>query len=378
MTRTCPTCDEKLAEDIDFCENCKQEFCPDCFAAMPAMSAKCDECGAEFALYCPQCDTEIEAWMDECSKCGFLFDEDDEADRGYVPDTVSSALGGGFGAIATAVATGKTAEEDEEQPDFNCPDCESEVYLTDGFCRHCGRLFCGKCGCPIGDEDELCPKCQTALYFACPNCVMELTAGTEICPNCNVTLPNYCQYCHAETIPGELDCPKCHRPAKLRVRAGAATAYVLPTESGALLRIIVCPKCSEKFNLAEVVCPNGDFRICPNCRVDLDEDETICPRCGREPESYALPADQQIEMEMPATENEKWLCPNCSKKIDAGSGECPHCEQLLCPDCGKRVDEEADKCPHCGAEFDLFCPDCGATLTDEDIVCPSCGTTFDD
>lgn len=355
--RTCPTCGATLDADAEFCANCEQEFCPACQAPLAEMATRCQACGAEFDLICPECEEVVPANAATCPQCGFVFAQEAAvAESSVYMAPVAVALG----ASAPTVSVGNMPGSVQE--DVLCPNCEAPVSLMEGFCRECGQMFCTRCNQAVDEDDEICPHCQTALFFDCPICDFELTAGTEICPNCNTLFPNYCANCRQPVQPGDRFCLYCEAQVTLIQRKSARVVHAIRSGER-VVQIVACPECGEQFNAGISQCPRCSFRLCPNCQIHLEAAEKVCPRCGEDPAEVAAVAAGP-------------RCPTCGLPVTVGSDECPHCQQLLCPECLAPVAEDDTFCLQCGSEFELCCPECEAIVAADAGICPQCGFTF--
>ncbi|GAB4156311.1 MAG: hypothetical protein Fur0021_24420 [Candidatus Promineifilaceae bacterium] len=329
-----------------------------CQAPLAEMATRCQACGVEFDLICPDCEAVVAANAATCAQCGFVFNQEaatTETSSAYV-GPVAVALG----AAAPTVSGGSAPRAMQE--DVLCPNCEAPVSLVEGFCRECGQTFCTRCNQAVDEEDEVCPHCQTPLFFDCPVCDFELTAGTEICPNCNTLFPNYCANCRQLLQPGDRFCLTCEARVMLIQRKSARVVHTIRSGER-VVQIVACPECGEQFNAGLSQCPRCSFRLCPNCQIHLEAGERVCPRCGEDPMQAATVAVGPY-------------CPTCGQAIAAGSDQCPYCEQLLCPECLAAVSEEDTACPQCGIEFELCCPECEAVVAADAGICPYCGFTF--
>jgi predicted amidophosphoribosyltransferase len=296
----------------------------------------CARCDVEFTIYCTACDKEVDPDAVICPHCGEVLEEE-------VVDTT------------TALSTDSVpAPELEEKEAFTgqCPVCETPLFIEDGFCPECGTTLCGRCGQQVDEDDEICPHCQTPLFFECPSCQFELTAGTDICPNCNTLFPAFCSRCHTSLLPGMSECPDCKTAVHTSQRQTARVLHTIMVEKG-LVRVVACTDCGTHFNPVDGGCPTCGYRVCPACQISLEADEKFCPRCG-----VGVVAA---------------VCPACHNPIPSNSDECPHCQQLLCPACQAAVAEDDLVCPQCGAEFELVCPVCETAVSSDAVVCPACG-----
>lgn len=219
----------------------------------------------------------------------------------------------------------------QEEDVFNgkCPRCEEPLFVEEGFCSLCGALFCGLCVQLVDDDDEICPHCQTQLYFDCPQCHFELSAGTHLCPNCQVLFPRFCVQCGVPLKAGDTGCAGCQAEVAFIPRQSARVIHRLQVEGG-LVEIVACLGCGTQFNPAIGTCPNCRFRSCLKCQISLETEEQFCPNCGLE----------------------------------------------FCPTCGAIVFDEASACPRCGTEFELSCPACDAVVEADAEKCPNCGQLF--
>ena len=302
----------------------------------------CATCGAEFGLFCSACEQEVNPEATICPHCG-------------------------------AALSGSNVETDTElqeidltlPPNFNghCPDCGTALFLEDGFCNQCGAMFCTSCGKEIGDDDEICPQCGTTLFFNCPLCSFELTAGTDQCPNCDALIPSYCTYCRAPLQADAETCSKCATQVHVSRRKSARIIHSLMVGEK-VVQIASCPGCGHQMHVKDGACSSCGYRFCPQCQISLEKDEGFCPRCGPH-KATILPAPQHTRH-----------CPNCGKPLQPFEDECPHCEHLFCPECEAALSDEDIICPQCGTEFEFECPQCEVTVSAKAEICPSCGFDF--
>jgi predicted amidophosphoribosyltransferase len=337
----CPNCAFPLQEINGLCPQCGQCYCPECGAFLSEDADKCLRCGAEFAAYCSECDKEVPDNAVICPFCGASLEESDSPeDTGFELKPIDLILPARFSG--------------------QCPACEAPVFLEDGFCSHCGAAFCSACGKLIGEEDDVCPHCQTTLYINCPLCGFELMTGTDQCPDCNALIPNYCTVCQVALPRDAQQCPNCAEKVRVLRRESARVIHSLKLGEN-IVQVAACPGCGGKLHLSEGVCGACGYRICPGCQISLLPDEAICPRCGPDKAQIVLTPHHLRE------------CSNCGQPLQAMDDECPHCAQLFCPDCFSPIGENDAVCSKCGAEFDFECPLCGHAVGVEDPVCASCG-----
>lgn len=300
----------------------------------------CSNCGAEFGLFCSACDQEIEPGMLVCPHCGESLDEADEN---------RSAQG----------------VEIVESPQYSgkCPQCDTPIFLEDGFCNHCGTTICSSCGKIVGEEDEVCPHCHLPLFFNCPLCQFELTTGTDQCPNCDALIPSFCTNCQAPLPPGVSVCAGCETKVTAVRRKSARIIHSIMV-ADKVVQIASCPDCGHQMPMHQGHCDQCSYHFCPRCQINLLEGETICPRCG--------PLHAQVIQVVSSSKK----CPSCDLKLEPLDEECPQCGQLLCPECQAAVTEDDFVCGQCGTEFEFECPECEATVAADAEQCPSCGYEF--
>jgi len=342
----CANCRAIIPADAEMCPECEQEFCPSCRAPLDADDTFCPRCGIEFAIFCAHCDEEIESDAVVCPHCGEVLEEEGTA--------VAQMVIIEQPAYKSPSQPDETESEAQEEFTGHCPVCQTPLFVDDGYCADCGAAFCGRCGQTVGEDDEICPHCHTPLFYECPTCQFELTAGTDICPNCNTLFPAFCSRCHASLTPGATACPECQHPVQASQRRTARVIHAVQVDMG-LVRVVACPDCGKQFNPAAGACSACGYRVCPACQISLVDGERFCPRCGFDTAFVKQHA-----------------CSSCHNPIAVGSDECPHCQQLLCPECLTAVAETDVTCPGCGAEFELLCPGCGAVVAVETAVCPQC------
>ena len=340
----CPNCALPLQENEGECPYCGHTYCPECGLSLPADAESCSSCGAEFAAFCSECEQEVPNEAAVCPHCGTSLEEEDE-------DAAHSDDGSAINLILPARFSG------------TCPACASPVFLEDGFCGQCGAAFCSNCGESIAEEEEVCPHCQTALYFDCPLCGFELMTGSDQCPNCNALVPNYCTHCRAALPRDSVQCPTCSTAVRVISRNSARVIHSLRLGEQ-IVQVAACPGCGGHLHLHEGVCASCGFRICPACQISLKPDEAICPRCGPEKVQIVHAGEQTRK------------CPKCGHPLHGLDDECAHCQQLFCPQCFAPVADADIVCGSCGAEFDFECPQCGEVVGAEDDVCSSCGAAI--
>ena len=344
----CPHCDAVLEEDDD---EESENVCPDCGVLLTEDDIEaCPSCGVEFAILCKHCDEEVDIDAAICPHCGGILSGKGEATAvSYKSRPVTAE-----------------SEEEEEVYTGECPSCNEPLYIEDGFCSNCGTTFCTNCVHETDEDDEVCGNCGMELYFDCPLCDFELTAGTEFCANCNALFPQFCTHCQEPFPTGTTECPKCETAVNIIQRRSARIIHTILVEK-MLVRMVACPECGKQYTpIDDGPCPRCNNLICANCQINLVDDELICPRCG---------FDNEKKQAAPQ-KSDGTICPSCQKEIEKGSDECPHCEQLLCPECGTAVSEEDDHCPACGVEFELLCPECETAVTASATHCPNCNLKF--
>ncbi|MCA9980099.1 MAG: zinc ribbon domain-containing protein [Anaerolineales bacterium] len=267
-TRTCPTCQQTLDAQADYCPQCEQEFCPQCFAPIDEDATQCEACGAAFALVCPRCDAEITAVDEQCPACGLALTNTAETSTEPVTRLIHNR-----NVLARATAAHALAGDDESEEDdgsvVDCPNCGEPAYLDEGYCDLCETTFCPHCIQVIDEEDETCPHCGTLLYFDCPNCHFELTTGTEICPNCNVLFLPYCLECNTAVQPLDETCPECGVDLPLEVREVARVVHTL-VSGRQLVYVFACSSCGTQFDNLQGACPNCGTRVCSQCQLVLN------------------------------------------------------------------------------------------------------------
>ena len=157
------------------------------------------------------------------------------------------------------------------------PQCGAAVHREDGVCSDCGATFCPRCLALTKDEDEQCPGCGLALYFACPDCGEQLLASTPICPSCDRLFARKCPSCGFTDLWGApLDLPavpQCLAGGKAADRANAESCRVAEVVIPVQVR---CPQCGKRFDPAAGPCPECGQIVCPKCHARLFEDELVC------------------------------------------------------------------------------------------------------
>lgn len=358
----CEYCDKEVAFDATICPHCDgvleeddedemESVCPDCGVSLTENDIEaCPSCGVEFAILCTFCNEEITIDTAICPHCGGILEGEGSATAVSYKSRPLAA----------------DSEEEEEAYTGKCPACAEPLYVEDGFCSSCGITFCINCVHETDEEDDVCRNCGMELYFDCPLCDFELTAGTEFCANCNALFPQFCTNCQESFPVGTTECPKCKTAVSIIKRRSARIIHTLLVEK-VLVRMVACPECGQQYTpINDGACPRCDNLICASCQINLVDGERICPRCGFDTET-------KLAVSPPSNMTH---CPSCQKEIEKGSDECLHCEQLLCPECGTAVSEEDDQCPACGVEFELLCPECETAVSASATHCPNCNLKF--
>ncbi len=142
-----------------------------------------------------------------------------------------------------------------DTPSFTgeCPQCATPLFLEDGFCAHCGTSFCYSCGQMVSEDDDICPHCHKPLFFDCPLCNFELTAGTDQCPNCEALIPSFCTHCHISLLPGVQACPQCQTNVTVIRRKSARIIHSLMV-ADQVVQVASCPSCGHQIHLHEGKC----------------------------------------------------------------------------------------------------------------------------
>src|SRR3954466_3564279 len=74
----------------------------------------------------------------------------------------------------------------------------------------------------------------------------------------------------------------------------------------------------------------GELRQCPECRTDVEADDSACPFCDAVLKKQPLPsAASRGWAQRPALK----ACPDCGGTVSARAESCPHCG---CPPKGRR------------------------------------------
>lgn len=350
-TNLCPACERPVPQGEDICPLCEQLLCPECGAALDEDDFFCPRCGIEFALVCDACGSEVDAGDTVCPNCGSALEQEETPEA-------QNRREGEDDAEETAVPLWLDTADAKR-----CPACQTPIYLEDGFCSGCGAMLCTACGQIIDEDDDTCPHCHARLYFDCPNCGFELTAGADHCPHCNALVPSFCTHCTAPLPAGAQHCPACGKHVTASVRATVRIVHSLVV-GDQIVRMAACPDCGDQFDLSAGSCATCGFRVCPQCQIHLQSDESICPRCGPTG-ALQITAPERL-----------WRCQVCQTRIAIGSDECPNCHQLLCPECGAIVREEDTSCTRCGTEFEFTCPQCETIMSPTAEICPTCGQRF--
>lgn len=348
LMTNCPGCKATLEDGADFCLNCGQEFCSECFFPLDEGETVCQRCGATFALYCPRCDAEVDALESQCPFCNLRFEDPADVPSGF----------------AVSSMTEQDEPEMSDEATIRCSVCATVLYLDDGFCRECGTASCTNCGHAVSDDDRNCTRCGRQLFFDCPNCGFELTTGSEVCPNCDAFLPSHCPHCKALAQPGDVSCSACGRSLAIERRRSARTVRTIEVGERVVL-LVACPTCGKVMDPAAdgpvTPCPKCLTRVCAICHLALETYELNCPRCG----SIGLSAQDAVP-----------ICPNCELAVSKGDQQCPHCQQSICPECQAAIRDDQSACSECGVEFEFICPSCESTVNADAEKCLNCGTLF--
>jgi len=259
---TCPTCYTQLDELSPGCPDCGQLFCQSCHEPVADNAAYCPFCNEKLLVQCAGCKRDISRSAAFCPECGLAIHE---AGPIRVPEY-------------TRIRRDANELEDEAFSGA-CPNCAAELYVEDGFCSECGQTLCTACGESVEESDETCPACGIKLFFSCPLCDFELTAGTEMCPNCDALFPIACSYCGGAVLATDSRCQSCRRPVLIQRRHSARTIHSFVVGQQ-LVRMIACPGCGRHLNPAMGPCPACSHRVCADCQLILMDDERNCPRCG--------------------------------------------------------------------------------------------------
>ncbi len=259
----CPNCSAPLAVEATNCRQCGQMFCPACFEPIDEWDEFCAWCNSTVSISCPDCGRKVKEDALVCPTCGLLLRD---IKSQVVPEYTRFRSGD---------------ESEQENSNGSCPSCDSSLFIEDGFCKECGQAVCNSCGHSLEDDDEVCSNCGQHLYFDCPLCEFELTAGTEICPNCNALFPTVCPGCGNLLKPGTDRCPQCRRLLPLQQRLSARTirSFIVGRK---MARIVSCPTCGDNFDPAQGDCPDCGQIVCGQCQLILQADEIFCPRCAWE------------------------------------------------------------------------------------------------
>ncbi|MBN1313903.1 MAG: zinc ribbon domain-containing protein [Anaerolineales bacterium] len=324
----CPTCLNEIKTGSVTCPFCQQELCEDCGALLAPDSTTCPQCGASYGIYCTDCNAEVTPNATVCPYCGAVFEDSPE-------DAIPA------GSKADVPFTGR------------CPQCQIPLYIMDGFCTECGQAICPACGAAVDDYDDICPNCETALFFDCPSCGQEILAAAPSCPSCSTFFVRYCPACGKPIMGAPDSCPSCSHTLQHRQRpAGHRVAFSY---------LVACPQCETHFDPNRSPCPECWNSVCIQCLRLLYPEDKHCPVCGA-----ARPKHTTLR------------CSVCGAGFELGALSCPICEQELCTECGAAIPANSARCDTCGAEFECYCPNCQTPLADDMLTCPECGMTFDE
>ncbi len=195
-------------------------------------------------------------------------------------------------------------------------------------------------------RNEQPPEAPVVAQYGhlCPQCHIQLPAGTDFCPHCGSRAVDIAP---PSVTPGVI-CPVCGGT----IPAGAR----------------FCPNDATPVEQA-IAPPPPRTAVCSSCQASVPAGAVFCPECGAS--ISAPPVPEQPEAEQAAEERAP--------------------EGIYCPDCGSPIPAEAEFCPECGHRLtavplppeepatvevapSVNCPDCGESIPDEALFCPECGS----
>jgi predicted amidophosphoribosyltransferase len=259
---SCPTCNSQLDKLSTGCHICGQVFCQACHEPAADDTAFCSFCDEQLLMRCSGCKREISRSAAFCPECGLALHKEAPI---KVPEYTRIRR--------------NTADSQEEAYSGACPRCTADLYIEDGYCGQCGQSLCTSCGQSVDENDDICSACGIRLFFSCPLCDFELTAGTEMCPNCDALFPTVCSRCGGGVQATDTRCQACRRPVAIQHRHSARTIHSFLVGQQ-LIRMIACPGCGRHLNPATGPCTSCGENVCAECQLILMDDERICPRCG--------------------------------------------------------------------------------------------------
>ncbi len=188
----CPECDRLLDEDEisdEHCDRCDNSFwfCPRCKDTIGFDPDETDENSS----ICPHCEKPL--GKVKCDSCNEYMWADSEA----CPSCSETFKLSECPHCDKPISSVKGLDE--------CPYCDNYIYL----CPTCNQFVVDD---PEEDGNEECPLCEaTWVQFECPDCNGEIFLGIEECPDCGKDFEYIdCPGCDAKVPDCLNECPACN------------------------------------------------------------------------------------------------------------------------------------------------------------------------
>ena len=145
-----------------------------------------------------------------------------------------------------------------------------------------------------------------------------------------------------------------------------------------------CVNCGHDFSFKYSPSDSNSKKPCPNCHIEQDSSNTFCIYCGHDFTTKKL-------------KEFKKTCPVCRKKQNSDNNICINCgydflkkrkkvQHKECPECGRKLFKKTMVCPDCHYDFKLGfipdaylkCPNCGESISRDTEICSNCNYSFKD
>ncbi|HOO56717.1 MAG TPA: zinc ribbon domain-containing protein [bacterium] len=441
----CPGCGAEVTPGDAFCGECGQVLsaddgsdsesgvkCPGCGAEVGAGDEFCGECGAALSAkatkdavaagtICPNCGVKVSPDDEFCGECGTALEKTEEVSSSAEIRCPNCGMEVGTDDEFCGTC-GQVLKEDKQKQVVEISDVQPEAEKpgrTGGTCPNCGmdvapgERFCGTCGQDLQEEvvrpqdlgaseEEYVPepepeplivedpfggKNMRPMDISCPNCGMQIPAGSKTCQICGHVLEQDEQPPAEEkaveiTAAGK-SCPNCGMDVGIGEDFCGTCGHQLGGESVAEqspfgdMGETAADEPAVEPAMGSIADITSEIPVCPNCGVEGEPGQEICNACGTplsagggfdafdqpavsedDPfgmnQEYQEPEKESEEMsfEQGAQDDDPFAMSSEPEQVSAEPAGEPSGNEKICSCCGMACPQDAEFCPACGVDFE--------------------------